>query len=156
MHIDRIPFGLLYYNVGPLYHWSRLRRWVVGRNESKLTIERREMSMSGPLSSGMVAFFPWGALNEPIYLGASIRLLPYRVGKLPGDLQHATQLDLDGILSAYSNRPNVRVPAATIIEVDDWRTDIEDASIRPRLFRARTAIGFAALANRRLFVPHFD
>jgi len=100
------------------------------------------------------AFFPWVATREPITLGTSVRLLPFQVGRLPGDLPQATQADLDGILGAYSDRPGVPVRCATIVEVDNWYTGIEDSSVRPRLFRARTAIGFAALAKRRLFESH--
>lgn len=102
------------------------------------------------------AFFPWIALAEPIALGSSIRLVPYRIGTMPGDLANATQAELDGVLRAYSDRPNVRVEACTILEVDDWHTGDSDANVMARLFRARIAIAFAALADRRLFLPHLD
>jgi hypothetical protein len=103
----------------------------------------------------MAAIFPWVSIKEPAELGSSIRLLQYHVGKQPGDLPHATQQDLDLIMRAYSNRPNVRVPAATILEVDNWQTGMYDPTVVKRLFRARTALGFAALAQRRLFNNHF-
>lgn len=115
------------------------------------------MSDDGPIVESVcaVAFFPWAALSEPITLGSTLRLLPYAVGKLPGDLPHATQADLDGVLSAYANRPGIRVPRATILEVDSWKTGTpSDERIAQRLFRARTAIGFAALGNRWLFAHH--
>jgi hypothetical protein len=102
-----------------------------------------------------VAFFPWIALAEPIILGSSIRLLPFQVGVMPGDLPNAKQADIDLILSAYSNRPNFGVKAATLLEVDNWHTGDSDANAKARLFRARIAIGFAALAERRLF-QQFD
>jgi hypothetical protein len=102
------------------------------------------------------AFFPWIALAEPIALGSSIRLLPYRLATMPGDLANATQAELDGVLRAYSDRPNIRIEASTILEVDDWHTGDSDANVMARLFRARIAIAFAALADRRLFLPHFD
>jgi hypothetical protein len=109
-----------------------------------------------PEQARAAAFFPWLVTREPIILGTSLRLLPYEVGRLPGDLPHATQADLDGILSPYSDRPGVQVRRATIIEVDNWHIGIEESSARPRLFRGRTAIGFAALAKRRLFQSHFS
>ncbi|HMH29063.1 MAG TPA: hypothetical protein VK580_10785 [Steroidobacteraceae bacterium] len=107
------------------------------------------------IESKSVAFFPWVALAGPIVLGSSIRLLPYQVGVMPGDLPNAKQADIDLILSAYSNRPNVGVKAATLLEVDDWHTGDSDENAKARLFRARIAIGFAALAQRRLF-QQFD
>jgi hypothetical protein len=65
-----------------------------------------------------------------------------------------TQADIDGILGAYSDRPGHRVSKATLLEVDNWQSGLDDDGIRPRLFRARTAVGFAALATRRLFARH--
>jgi hypothetical protein len=102
------------------------------------------------------AFFPWIAIAEPITLGSSIRLLPYRVGTMPGDLANATQAELDAVLRAYSDRPNVRVESSTILEIDDWHTGDSDANVMPRLFKARIAIAFAAMADRRLFLRHFE
>jgi hypothetical protein len=110
--------------------------------------------MNESVLGGVAAFFPWITIDEPLNLGTRLRLLPYRVGKAPGDLAHATQKDLDGILEAYGNRPTVRVPAATILEVDDWLTGVEDIQIKTRLFQARIAIGFSALAHRQLFSGH--
>ena len=102
-----------------------------------------------------VALFPWVALTEPITLGAT-RLLPYAVGTAPGKLQHATQADLDGVIGAYANRPGVRVPRATLLEIGDWFTGMDDTAVKPLLFRARAAIGFTALSKRRLFVGHLN
>jgi hypothetical protein len=101
-----------------------------------------------------VALFPWVALREPLTLGP-VRLLPYKRATLPGDLPHVSQADLDGILGAYADRPGVPVERATLLEIDDWRTGTDETAVRPRLFRARTSIAFAALSERRLFIGHF-
>jgi len=101
-----------------------------------------------------VAFFPWVALAEPISLGRSVRLLPHKKGRAPGDTDLAKQADLDNVLRAYSNGTHWRVSEATLIEADGWRTGMDaDDATRERLFRARIILGFSALSYRRLFSP---
>jgi len=63
-----------------------------------------------------------------------------------------TQLDIDGVLRAYSRKPSSRERNATILEVGTWHMGM-DASPRivSRLFQARELVAFSALAKRRLF-----
>jgi hypothetical protein len=100
-----------------------------------------------------VAFFPWVTGDVPITIGP-LRLLPYRRGKLPGDMVHVTQVDIDGVLSAYANRPRVEIKKATILEFDKWQTGMDVLDVVPALFRARNIIAFAALSCRQLFRQH--
>jgi hypothetical protein len=100
-----------------------------------------------------VAFLPWVAIDEPITVGP-LRLLPYHRSKLPGDLQNATQTDIDGVLDAYANRPRSKIKKATIFELGEWQTGMDARDIVPALFRARNALAFAALAHRQLFRQH--
>ena len=72
--------------------------------------------MTAPAISSIAAF-PWFYCNEPIEIG-SVRLLPYVHGKLPGDLPHAKQADLDAIFAAYADLPNQVVTRATLLELD--------------------------------------
>lgn len=101
-----------------------------------------------------VAFFPWWNVSCSLSIGP-IRLIAYSRGKSPGDFSDASQAEIDGVLGAYANRPRQRVKHATILEVDDWRTGEDAEPVLSRLFAAREALGFAALAERRLFVGHF-
>lgn len=101
-----------------------------------------------------IAFFPWWAIDVPVTFGP-IRLLPFSKGNLPGELDHMAQSDIDGVFSAYANRPGHRVKTATLLEVDDWRTGQNPESQVERLFLARDALGFASLASRKLFHGHF-
>jgi hypothetical protein len=102
-----------------------------------------------------IAAFPWVYCNEPIEIG-SVRLLPYVRGKLPGDLPHAKQADLDAILAAYADLANHVVARATLLELGDWHTGMHAGDHVNELFWARELIAFAALAKRRLFRQHFD
>lgn len=101
-----------------------------------------------------LAFFPWVAIEDKVEIGP-IRLLPYESGRLPGDLPNMTQADIDGVLSAYANRPGVTVKQATILEVGKWVTGTEVQDVVSALFRAREAIAFAALSKRELFRQFF-
>jgi hypothetical protein len=107
------------------------------------------------VSVGAIAVFPWVHCSDPIEVG-SVRILPYVRGELPGDLPHAKQSDIDAILGAYADRPNNIVTQASLLEVDDWHTGMDDARHAFRLFQAREAIAFSALAKRRLFRGHFN
>lgn len=107
------------------------------------------------MSSKAIAFFPWWNVARSLTIGP-IRLLAYQRTKSPGDLPGATQTDLDGVLGAYANRPKHRITSATILEVDDWRTGQDPESVLTRLFAAREALAFSALAERKLFNGHFN
>lgn len=67
-----------------------------------------------------IAFFPWTYIDEPRSFGP-LRLIPYCNGILPGDLPNVTQSDIDGVLSAYANRPNKPVERGTLIEFGEWQ-----------------------------------
>ena len=102
-----------------------------------------------------LAFLPWVVIDEEMTIGP-LRLLPYQQGKLPGNLSNATQVDIDRVLYAYSSRPKTKIKKATILELGEWQTGMEVQDALPALFRARNAIAFAALSQRRLFRQHFD
>jgi hypothetical protein len=97
-----------------------------------------------------LAFLPWISITEPITIGP-LRLLPYQRGKLPGDLPKITQADIDGVLSAYANRPGNNIAKATIFELGEWQSGMDADNVVSDLFRARTALAFSALAHRQLF-----
>lgn len=101
-----------------------------------------------------IAFFPWAQIDELVEVGP-VRLLPYVRGKLAGDRPHASQRDIDGVLAAYAIHGQQRVRQAALLEVGDWRTGTEADAAVSDLFGARRALGFAALADRRLFT-HFE
>lgn len=105
--------------------------------------------------SNAIAFFPWVTVDEPIAIGP-VRLLPYRRGKLPGDMTHVTQADIDSVLSAYASRPGVQINKATILEFDEWQAGMDVQEVVSELFRSRNAIAFSALSHRRLFRQHFN
>lgn len=103
-----------------------------------------------------IAFFPWVVTDEPVTVGP-VRLLPYERGSLPGNLPHATQTDIDGVLAAYAIRKSRLVQESTLLEVREWLVGQEaDEAAMEQLFRAREFIAFAALAERRLFTGHMD
>jgi hypothetical protein len=102
-----------------------------------------------------IAFLPWVSVNEPVEVGP-LRLLPYQRGRLPGNLLKATQADIDGVLSAYANRPKSKINKATIFELGEWNAGTDAESVAPALFRARNALAFSALANRKLFRQNSD
>ena len=97
------------------------------------------------------AFFPWVYVDEPQTFG-SVRLLPYGQRKLPGNLDNITQTDMDGVLRAYSNRPNHLVRKCTILEFGDWHAGMDAERVAVvQAFRIRNMIAFSALSNRKLF-----
>lgn len=103
-----------------------------------------------------IAFFPWVYIDEPITIGA-IRLLPYLKGKLPGDLKHASQEDVEGVFQTYSNRPKYPVKRGVLLEVGDWYSGMEvTQDTLETLYRARELLAFSALSKRALFHGHFD
>lgn len=114
------------------------------------------MSTPRMSDSSAIAFFPWVYVEESKTLGP-LRLLPYRKEKFPGNLPDAKQVDIDGVLGAYSDRPNRPVMRATLLEYADWYTGMplseKNASA---LFRIRDLVAFSALSQRRLFRGHFD
>lgn len=101
-----------------------------------------------------LAFFPWIAIKDRTEVGP-LTLMPYRRGRAPGDLAGATQAQVDAVLSSYSERPRRPVRDAIIMEIDEWRSGSDPAPALDRLFEAREALAFAALANRRLFSGQF-
>jgi hypothetical protein len=84
-----------------------------------------------------------------------ITLLPYRLKQAPGDLPGVSQAEMDAVLSSYAERPSRRIKEATIVEIDDWRSGSDPTPALERLFEAREALAFSALADRRLFSGHF-
>ncbi len=101
-----------------------------------------------------LAFFPWMTVKSRTEVGP-LTLLPYRRGELPGDLPAVTQAQMDAVLSAYAERPHHRIGTGTIVELNDWRSGWDPTPVVERLFDAREALAFSALANRRLFCGHF-
>lgn len=97
-----------------------------------------------------IAFFPWIIAKEPLKVGP-IRFIPYQRNKYPGDSNLVKQTEIDGVLHTYANRPRNHVKHATLIEFGNWRSGMDADAIAPQLFRARDAIAFAAIANRRPF-----
>ena len=103
-----------------------------------------------------VAFFPWLDCTGAVQIGP-LRLLPFAPKKLPGDQLHATQKQIDTVLKTYGDRPRKRIERATLVEIDDWKTGQDpDQGTIARLFQAKEALNFGALANRRLFYNHPD
>lgn len=84
-----------------------------------------------------------------------LRLLPYEKGVLPGDLRFVTQANIDGVLGAYADRPNLPIRRGALLELADWQSgmDITDEEVT-QLFRTRHLLAFSALAQRELF-RHF-
>jgi hypothetical protein len=98
-----------------------------------------------------IAVFPWLESTEPTKVG-SIRLIPYAYRKSPGNQPTMTQVDIDGVLRAYSRKPSSRDRNATILEVGRWRMGMQTPPrIISRLFRIRELVAFSALAKRRFF-----
>lgn len=98
-----------------------------------------------------LAFLPWLRLEEPLTVGP-LRLLPYHRGKVPNDLPYITQVELDGILGAYANRPRSKVRDCVILEFGDWYAGMDISEEQAaELFKVRHLMGFAALARRELY-----
>lgn len=101
-----------------------------------------------------IAFFPWVYIDEPKTFGR-LRLIPYCKGSLPGDLPNVVQMDIDGTLGAYANRPNRHVERSTLLEFGEWQAGMDtDQTQIAQLFRARNLIAFSALSHRTLFQQH--
>ncbi len=101
-----------------------------------------------------IAFFPWWFVDEPVVFGAA-RLVPYVRGRAPGDLPTATQADMDAVIEAYATRPRHVIKKAALLEVDVWHLGDDPELALERLFSARRALAFSALAGRTLFGGHF-
>lgn len=98
-----------------------------------------------------IAFFPWTSLERAVSIGP-LRLLPYRNGHLPGDQQFVSQADIDGVLSAYADRPRHRITSGALMELGNWHSGMDVSTDQlARLFRARHLLAFAALSQRELF-----
>lgn len=102
-----------------------------------------------------IAFFPWVITEAAVDIGP-IRLLPYQRGKKPGDLKKITQSEIDDVLSAYANHPNKTIKKATIIETNKWKTGTNAKRVIHQLFRARDAIAFSSLSQRKFFNNSFN
>ena len=100
-----------------------------------------------------VAFLPWVRVDE-IHRVGGLRLIPYKRGLLPGDMQGVRQRELDAVLSAYADRPRKRVERATLLEVGSWKSGQDASRALPKLFRARDFLCTSALAARKLFHGH--
>jgi hypothetical protein len=106
--------------------------------------------------SKAIAFFPWVFIEKPIAIGA-VRLLPYLKGRLPGNLPHALQDDIEGVFQAYSNRPQSPVSRGVLLEVGDWYSGMDvTPEILETLYRSKEILAFSALSKRTLFHGHFD
>lgn len=101
-----------------------------------------------------IAFFPWAFVQSTVSVG-KLRLLPYQKGDAPGNLPYVTQANIDGVLGAYADRPNLPIRSGALLELDDWQSGMDMADERvTQLFRIRHLLGFSALARRELF-QHF-
>ena len=102
-----------------------------------------------------LAFFPWIYLDEPAEIGP-LRLIPWVRGRAPRDLPEAKMADIDGVLSAYANRPGQPLSKATLLEYGDWHLGTDAAEVVSTLFKVRELVGFSALSARKLFSQSFD
>lgn len=101
-----------------------------------------------------IAFLPWAYVDEPLTIGP-LRLLPYAPQRLPGDLPKVSQVDLDGVLKAYANRPKLQIKRGAILELGDWYSGMGmTAETLTELYRAKEIVAFAALSKRVLFHGH--
>ena len=102
-----------------------------------------------------IAILPWTYVDEPRDFGP-VRLLPFKRGHFPGDQPNIEQADIDGIFSAYANRPNHRVDKGTIVELAEWRAGMEaPPEVVTELFRVKELLAFSALSLRSLFRQHY-
>jgi hypothetical protein len=101
-----------------------------------------------------LAFLPWVAVKDRLDAGP-LTLLPYRLKRAPGDQPGVSQAQMDAVLSSYAERPGRPIKEATIVEIDNWRSGADPAPALERLYEAREALAFSALADRRLFSGHF-
>lgn len=98
-----------------------------------------------------VAFLPWTYVAEPITVG-KLRLLPFFKKKAPSNLVNVTQADIDGILSAYADRPSKLIRMATLLEIGDWYAGQDiTKEIVEELYDASHYLAFSALSQRELF-----
>lgn len=104
--------------------------------------------------SKAIAFFPWVFINEPIKI-ENIQLLPYERHAKPGNLPYVSQLEIDGVLSSYAQRPGKPIDKATLLEIDGWQSGMEADDRIADFFKIRNAIAFSALSQRKLFAEHF-
>ncbi len=102
----------------------------------------------------VIAFLPWAYTDTHRDLGR-LRLLPYKNGKLPGDLPGISQADIDGVFSAYASHPKQPIHQATIIEFDSWQSGMDmEKEMITESFRIQNMLAFAALSMRPLFQQH--
>ncbi|MDE3022675.1 MAG: hypothetical protein KGI54_12595 [Pseudomonadota bacterium] len=101
--------------------------------------------------SKAIAFFPWVYINEQQEIGP-IKFLPYQRNKLPGNLTHTNQNEIDEVFAAYADLTNKAINRAIILEFDDWHTgmDIPNENI-DYLFQVKELIAFSALSKRNFF-----
>ncbi len=98
---------------------------------------------------GMLAFFPWLAIEEPKQF-AEFQLIPFHRGESPGpDTQ--TQAILDRILGSYYSREK-QVEQAVLVRVQDHEltADLSEQE-RSKLFLFSELLACAGLSGRRYF-----
>ena len=111
------------------------------RHENKIG----HRAYSGHFMPNAIAFFPWTYIDEPRTFG------PFQAhsvlqGRLPGDQPNVTQIDIDGVLGAYANRPNKPVERSVCLSSGSGKPawTLNQAQVA-QLFRARNLVAFSAL-----------
>lgn len=82
-------------------------------------------------------------------------MLPYEHNVKPGNLPFVSQLLIDSVLSSYALRPGKLIDKATLLEINGWQSGMDADDWVAEFFKARNAIAFSALSQRRLFARHF-
>lgn len=103
------------------------------------------------VDSKILAFFPWASISEPLSIG-NLRLIPYEIGKPINNFKHVNTLDIDTVLSAYSDRLNRKIVCVTLLELGDWESGMADShGLISEFFKAKDLIVTSALSRRKLF-----
>ncbi len=97
---------------------------------------------------GMLAFFPWLTIEEPIEVGR-FRLVPFERGQAPGGAGTVEQALIDGVLAPFLDRPSRPVNVATIARLGGraYTADLDEEE-RNELFVFSQVTAFAGLAAR--------
>lgn len=100
-------------------------------------------------------FLPWTSVTDELRI-ASMRLIPYERGRLPGELLGIPQKALDGVLGNYGDRGRgtqaaepIHQAALLIWDNDAAGLDVSDIEIQHRLVQG-SYLAFSALAGRTL------
>lgn len=100
---------------------------------------------------GMVAFFPWLQIREPIQVCAA-RLFLHHIGSpLPDGVTCSVSLeDLEGLLSPYRAHAKHPEQAHCLLQIDQGPIDAElDPARRAAIFRLARHLAVGGLATRR-------